>query len=556
MSEGAIDETASQRSEAFLAKAGQYRLRELVTEQGHSATRTLAEAAQRDPREAIEQLQAVDRDLPPVLGGALESEAFAQLEAAMRRSLEAGGRVFFIGCGATGRLAILLESLWRRASQASTHSLRGDAVISVMAGGDFALIKSVEGFEDFQQFGRHQLEAHGVGASDTVVAVTEGGETSFVIGAAWAGLDAGASTFFVYNNPDERLWPVERSRQVLSEPAIVKLNLTTGPMAVAGSTRMQATTIELAVLGAALERVVAAQQGVAPTSAATYRARFEGLLSELESAASRDVLADVAEREASLYRRGGRVLYQADHLMLDVLTDTTERSPTFSLPPFRKRGEDATASWSFIKNPRLSTESAWPSMLARPVRGLDWDRSAYERMEAPPELIERPPRLDRDTTLCFDIGREPENEPSDWVISIIGPSDDELSQYPCDAALRIGEAAPGVDQARPDWHLSCTLPDSPLDLSLHLAVKLVMNTISTATMAIVGRLTGHWMMHVRCSNMKLIDRGIRLLMDRADVDYETACRQLHRAMAEIESAPSRYADTSPVAHALGELGGH
>jgi N-acetylmuramic acid 6-phosphate (MurNAc-6-P) etherase len=63
--------------------------------------------------------------------------------------------------------------------------------ISVMAGGDFALIKSVEGFEDFPDFGRHQLREAGVQKGDVVVAITEGGETPFVIGTAWEGLDRG-----------------------------------------------------------------------------------------------------------------------------------------------------------------------------------------------------------------------------------------------------------------------------------------------------------------------------------------------------------------------------
>ena len=115
-----------------------------------------------------------------------------------------------------------------------------------MAGGDYALIKSVEGFEDFAPFGRKQIEDLGVSKGDVVFAITEGGETSFVIGTAWQGLEAGARVVFVYNNPDEVLRAhVTRSREIIDEPRILKVNLTTGPMAVTGSTRMQATSIEL-----------------------------------------------------------------------------------------------------------------------------------------------------------------------------------------------------------------------------------------------------------------------------------------------------------------------
>ena len=63
--------------------------------------------------------------------------------------------------------------------------------------------------------------------------------------------------YFVYNNPDEVLCrTVQRSREVLEDPRIEKLNLTTGPMGITGSTRMQATTIQLCVLVTVLEMVV------------------------------------------------------------------------------------------------------------------------------------------------------------------------------------------------------------------------------------------------------------------------------------------------------------
>ena len=126
-----------------------------------------------------------------------------------------------------------------------------------MAGGDFALIKSVEGFEDFAAFGKKQIGDLGVSSKDVVFAITEGGETSFVIGTAWKGVEVGAKVYFIYNNPDDILCEhVERSREVIQDARIEKINLTTGPMAITGSTRMQATTIQLGVILTVLEMVV------------------------------------------------------------------------------------------------------------------------------------------------------------------------------------------------------------------------------------------------------------------------------------------------------------
>ena len=46
-------------------------------------------------------------------------------------------------------------------------------------------------------------------------------------------------------------------------------------------------------------------------------------------------MAALAERESQIYEGGGRVTYLASRFLLDVFSDTTERSPTFMLPPFR-----------------------------------------------------------------------------------------------------------------------------------------------------------------------------------------------------------------------------
>ena len=174
--------------------------------------------------------------------------------------------MFFTGCGSTGRLSIQLVSIWRDFWQ--RQRARGltcspsaaeweDRAFSVMAGGDFALIKSVEGFEDFTAFGKKQIGDLGVSAKDVVFAITEGGETSFVIGTAWKGVEVGAKVYFVYNNPDDILCKhVERSREVIQDPRIEKINLTTGPMSITGSTRMQATTIQLCVMLTVLEMVL------------------------------------------------------------------------------------------------------------------------------------------------------------------------------------------------------------------------------------------------------------------------------------------------------------
>ncbi len=82
-------------------------------------------------------------------------------------------------------------------------------------------------------------------------------------------------------------------------------------------------------------------------------------------------------------------------------------------------------------------------------------------------------------------------------------------------------------------------------------MKLVLNTLSTATMARLGRVSGNWMICVETSNKKLIDRGTRLIAELAGMSYDDACRLLHETMEEV--APRQRATNdapSPVALAI------
>src|SRR5580765_6769823 len=261
-----MSDTSQKRSEDFLKISGQFQLGVLTTEGSHPITSELSQTAKRDVSAALGLLFDVDSDVLRKYREFVDSGRAASIQETLVRSLKQGGKVFFTGCGSTGRLSIQLVSIWRDFWQ--RQRVRGlkctpttddfeNRAFSVMAGGDFALIKAVEGFEDFTAFGKKQIGDLGVSSKDVVFAITEGGETSFVIGTAWKGVEVGAKVYFVYNNPDDILCQhVKRSREVIEDAQIEKINLTTGPMAITGSTRMQATTIQLCVMLTVLEMVV------------------------------------------------------------------------------------------------------------------------------------------------------------------------------------------------------------------------------------------------------------------------------------------------------------
>ena len=576
---------ARQRAEAFLRVAPDFHLGALVTESSHPRTATLSDVARRSAEDGLAALFDVDRDVVETYRLWSQTWQPAAMAGAALEALRRGGRIFFTGCGATGRLSIQLDSIWRafwqdRRARGLTEPSPGaweDRTRSAMAGGDFALIKSVEGFEDFAPFGRKQVADLGIGPDDTLFAITEGGETSFVIGTAWQGVDVGARAYFVYNNPDDVLRAhVRRSREVIDDPRIVKINLTTGPMAVTGSTRMQATSIELLAMLTVLEMVLRRVLGPAAAEAqavgrpddvpAEMRAALAQLHAEVASPTVLGPLGRLVETEERIYRAGGRTSYFAGSLGVDVLTDTTERSPTYCTPPFRKWDDaEASESWAFLFTPEETTEAAWPALLRRSPQTVEWsdaDIAALLGEEAAARQSAIVREIGLRELLRFRIGLDGTPgrpmRPGDAAAVVVSGPDLPLVSAPdatftrqLDAAASVGAEAVLVAVGRRDevdrllasaggrrasQRVALAVPDTPFLLHpmARIAVKLLLNALSTCTMVRLGRVLGNRMIYVVPSNLKLIDRSTRYIRDLTGVGYDEACRTLFEVIEYIE----------------------
>ncbi|QYY36009.1 SIS domain-containing protein [Ruficoccus sp. ZRK36] len=479
-------------ADEFLSMADQFKLGELVTEQPHPLTETLSEQAQHDLPRAIATLKEVDRlaleQMAEYAGGITE------LATAVGEVLAAGGSVYLCGCGATGRLSLSLETLSREGMLLPELAGR---VVGFMAGGDAALIRSLEGFEDFPGYGERQLRELGFTEDDLLLAITEGGETPFVIGACEAAATLSRhAPWFLYCNPDTVLARVaERSRRVLENPTIRKLNLTVGPMALAGSTRMQASTVQMLAAGLALEH------HAAPEKIPAALAAFTRLAMETDWSFIEEFTAEEARR----YAEGEQVLYETDDYGITVLTDTTERAPTFSLPAFENtRLPDQPPSLCYLCLPQTrSADEAWATLLHRAPRCLEWDECrAVAGLE---------------TLLGFDISLKARLHRASETFDRFRVTTDEKG-----VALHLGG-------------LRHTLPvaGAPL-LHRHLLLKLILNTHSTLVMGRLGRYEGNLMTWVKPSNNKLIDRAVRYIRELhhrrtgQEADYAQTARTLYR----------------------------
>jgi N-acetylmuramic acid 6-phosphate etherase len=582
-----MSQISDARSEDFLKISAQFQLGVLTTESSHPVTANLSEAARRDVSAALAQLFDVDGDVLRKYREFVESNRARQIQGTLFQALKNGGKVFFTGCGSTGRLSIQLASIWRDFWQQqrarglkcspSTEDLEHRA-FAVMAGGDFALIKAVEGFEDFTAFGKKQIGDLGVSAKDVVFAITEGGETSFVIGTAWKGLEVGAKVYFVYNNPDDVLCEhVQRSREVIQEPRIEKLNLTTGPMAITGSTRMQATTIQLCVLLTVLEMVVRQWMkelgpiGPCAQPADAVPDQFLRALTEmhttLKSKAVLSQLAKLTSLEESVYRSAHKNNYFADRFGIDVLTDTTERSPTYCTPPFRKFDDTtATESWAFLFVPHAETPLAWERIIKRQPRCVEWSEAEVREL-VPPDRVAATCATMRKITYAelmrFRVGLDGlQYRPlgsGDCAVGIVSEQEKASLLSPAgfqrrqlEAARRAGaklglvyfgseDSLKEISDFVAGWNPDCAAvlvavpgTDFLLEGVTRAGVKMLLNTLSTCTMVRLGRVMGNYMIWVVPSNLKLIDRSTRYIQKLTGLPYREANHLLFEVIEYVE----------------------
>jgi len=589
-----------------MKNSGQFQLGALVTEASHPVTARLSAVVQTDISAGLDLLFQADADVVAKFREFAESGRAESIAATILAAIRADGKIFFTGCGSTGRLCILLEAVWRDFWQSQTAASSQpenrtessppgggsdweNRTFSVMAGGDYALIKSVEGFEDLAAFGEKQMADLHVSAKDVVFAITEGGETSFVIDTAWAGVNAGATVYFVYNNPDDVLCEhIQRSREVIQDGRIQKINLTTGPMSITGSTRMQATSIQLCVLLTVMETVVrelvgeGAESPGRPDSVSAGEGRqactprregilagmsvplqflacLETLQANFRSPEVLSALARLVALEESVYRSGHKNNYFAGRFGVDVLTDTTERSPTYCTPPFRKF-DDVTAaeSWAYLFLPGPDAASAWREILKRPPRCVAWNEAEIRTLVGEANAV-RTGAIVRNISLPalmrFRLGRDglQHRLPArgDLAMAILsqaevagfGAADNFFSSQLAvarkagaqTALICFGDVQSTLLNSQADI-LSVPVPkgDFLLDGVTRVAVKMVMNALSTCTMVRLGRVLGNYMVWVVPSNLKLIDRATRYITRLTGLDYGSANALLFEVIEYVE----------------------
>jgi len=182
-------------------------------------------------KEILEAIHAEDRNAFDAV-----ERVLASVEAAVDVlvcSLEGGGRWFNVGAGTSGRMGAL-----DAAEIPPTFGLPADRVQAVIAGGEPALARSVEGAEDHAEAAVRELRSRGLAPGDTVLAISASGETPFALGSFEIAHEVGARTIALTCNPGSSL----------AEAAEIAIAPVVGPEVIAGSTRMKGGLAQKMVL--------------------------------------------------------------------------------------------------------------------------------------------------------------------------------------------------------------------------------------------------------------------------------------------------------------------
>lgn len=201
---------------------------DLITEQINDRTKCIDML---NTYEILELINFEDNIVPAAVEKEINNIEKA-VDAIVERIKE-GGRLFYIGAGTSGRIGILDAS-----ECPPTFGTSSEMVQGIIAGGNDAILKAVEGVEDDEDLGRKIIQDRGINDKDVVLGITASGRTPFVIGAVKEAKKNGIKTIGLSNNVPSKI----------SNEVDIAITPLVGPEVIMGSTRMKSGTAQKLVL--------------------------------------------------------------------------------------------------------------------------------------------------------------------------------------------------------------------------------------------------------------------------------------------------------------------
>lgn len=182
-------------------------------------------------KEMIRIINEEDKKVPYAIEK--ETDAIAKAVDITAERLSRGGRLIYVGAGTSGRVGILDAS-----ECPPTYGVSSELVQGIIAGGNSAIFKAVEGAEDDEELGKKDLRDKKLSERDVVCGIAASGRTPYVIGAMEYAREVGAAVISVTMNKNSKM----------ASAADVPISVEVGPEVIMGSTRMKAGTAQKLIL--------------------------------------------------------------------------------------------------------------------------------------------------------------------------------------------------------------------------------------------------------------------------------------------------------------------
>ena len=183
------------------------------------------------PLEIVTAMNREDARVPESIRPQLPN--IARCVAWATEAIRSGGRLIYMGAGTSGRLGVL-----DAVECPPTFGVSPDVVVGLIAGGEGAFVRAVEGAEDSRELGKANLEAIGLTPKDLVVGIAASGRTPYVLGGLAYANSLGCKTAAISCNPGS----------ALGKEARLAIEVAPGPECLTGSTRLKAGTAQKLIL--------------------------------------------------------------------------------------------------------------------------------------------------------------------------------------------------------------------------------------------------------------------------------------------------------------------
>ena len=183
------------------------------------------------PLEVITVMNQEDAKVPEAIKPALPN--IAQCVTWAIESIEAGCRIIYMGAGTSGRLGVL-----DAVECPPTFGVAPEIVVGLIAGGEKAFVKAVEGAEDSRELGRQDLIDINLCKNDIVIGIAASGRTPYVLGGLAYAQEVGCHTVAISCNPGS----------AIGKAAELAIEVVPGPEVLTGSTRLKSGTCQKLIL--------------------------------------------------------------------------------------------------------------------------------------------------------------------------------------------------------------------------------------------------------------------------------------------------------------------